>query len=410
MNVVVNRSVARDNPKSPIRVLFFEPYPMGLGGNFLTQRLILERLDRKRFHPIVVAPLDGIALDHFRAMGVECVVMPPPGALGRYGGAVLRAGVFSRLKSAIDLVRYNIHLAGFFRTRKVHLVYANGVRAQLSVGLGAWLAGVPTLLYIKGEFANPLIDRLCFLLASKMLFFCIQNRDDKYPLFVRWFCRKIEILRIGLDAALITEVERRDHSSIVRELDIDPSCLNAVVVGQLYRPKGQHFAIEALSRLVAEFPQARLYLAGDHVIEEYRPYKAELEALIEQYGLAKHVRFIGWRTDALDIVSLMDIVIHPSLAEGFGRAVLESMALGKPVIASAVGGLREAIQDGQNGCLVVPGDTDAIALRWRELLSSPELRQRLGKEAQRTIFTDYLIDDKVARLSEIWSEMAVGSN
>jgi len=213
-----------------------------------------------------------------------------------------------------------------------------------------------------------------------------------------------------MDAALIAEVERRDHSGILQELDIDSSCLNAVVVGQLYRPKGQHFAIEALSRLVAEFPQARLYLAGDHVIEEYRPYKAELETLIEQYGLAKHVRFIGWRVDALDIVSLMDIVIHPSLAEGFGRAVLESMALGKPVIASAVGGLREAIQDGQNGYLVGPGDVDAIALRWRELLSSPELRQRLGKDAQRTVVKDYLIDDKVARLSEIWSEMAVESN
>ena len=186
--------------------------------------------------------------------------------------------------------------------------------------------------------------------------------------------------------------------------------MNAVVVGQLYRPKGQHFAIEALSRLVAEFPQARLYLTGDHVIEEYRPYKAKLEALIEQHGLAKQVRFTGWRKDALDIVSLMDIVIHPSLAEGFGRAVLESMALGRPVIASSVGGLREAIQDGQNGFLVIPGDVDAIAIRWRELLSNPELRQRLGKEARQTVSTHYLIDDKVARLSEIWFEMAVGSN
>ena len=213
-----------------------------------------------------------------------------------------------------------------------------------------------------------------------------------------------------MDPALIAEVERRDRSGILQELGIDSSCLNAIVVGQLYRPKGQHFAIEALSRLVVDFPQARLYLAGDHVIEEYRPYKAELEVLIEEYGLAKHVRFIGWRTDALDIVSLMDIVIHPSLAEGFGRAVLESMALGKPVIASAVGGLREAIKDGRNGYLVAPGDADAITLRWRELLSSDELRHRLGKEAERTVFTDYLIDDKVARLSEIWSEMAVGGN
>ena len=79
---------------TPIRVLFFEPYPDGFGGNFLTQRLILERLDRERFHPIVVAPMEGVALDRFRAMGVECIVMPPPDALDRYGGAVRNQQAF----------------------------------------------------------------------------------------------------------------------------------------------------------------------------------------------------------------------------------------------------------------------------------------------------------------------------
>lgn len=227
---------------------------------------------------------------------------------------------------------------------------------------------------------------------------------------MRWLRRKIGILKIGLDPALITEVECKDSSELRHELDIDLSNLNVAVLGQLYRPKGQHFAIEALSRVYEEFPNIRLYLVGDHVIEEYRPYKAELESLINQYGLSKHVYFTGWRKDALEIVSLMDIVIHPSLAEGFGRAVLESMALGKPVIASSVGGLREAIEDGCNGYLVSPGDVEAIVLRWRELLSNPELRQTLGQEARRTVFDDYLIDDKVKRLAEIWSDMAAGGH
>lgn len=383
---------------------------MGLGGNFLTQKLILERLDRARFRPIVMAPMEGVALERFQAMGVECVVVPPPGDLGRYGGAVLRAGVLGRLKSAFALLRYNLQLARFLRSRGIGVVYANGVRALLCVGFAARLARVPSLLYIKGELANPLIDRLCFVIASKILFFCPQNRDDRYPHFVRWFRRKIDILRIGLDPASIVEIEGRDHSGVRQELGIDPDCFNAVVLAQLYRPKGQHLAIEALAQLVAEFPQARLYLVGDHVIEQYRAYKAELEALIARHGLARHVRFTGWRKDGLEVAALMDLVIHPSLAEGFGRAVLESMALGKPVIASAVGGLREAIRDGRNGYLVAPGDVEAITRRWRELLSNPELRQRLGQEARSTVFADYLIDDKVARLAAIWNEMAAGRN
>jgi L-malate glycosyltransferase len=394
------------NERPLIRVVIYEPYPMGLGGNFLTQRLILERLDRERFEPIVVAPTEGAALDRFRAMGVECLVMAPPGALGSYGGAALRAGWPGRVKSAFDLVRYNVRVAGFLRDRRVDVVYANCVRAQLSVGLGARLARVPSLLYVKGELANPVIDRLAIASASRILFFTEQNRDDRYQNFVRWFRRKIDVLKIGLDPTPIDLVRVAELSALKGELDLGPPGMNAVVLAQLYRPKGQHLAIEALSHLADEFPEARLYLVGDHVIEEYRPYRAELEALVERYGLTRNVHFTGWRGDALEIVSLMDIVLHPSLAEGFGRAVLESMALGKPVVASAVGGLREAIRDGENGYLVAPGDVDALTRRWRELLENPELRDRLGKNARRTVFSDYLIDDKIATLAKIWSDMA----
>ena len=393
-----------------IRVVIYEPYPMGLGGNFLTQRLILERLDREQFHPIVIAPMEGATLERFREMGVECVVLPPPGSLDLYGGAILRTGIMKKLKSVFDLLKYNIQVSKYLQQHNVNVVYANCVRAELSVGLAAVIARVPSLLYIKGELANPLIDRLCFVLASKLLFFCVQNRDDKYPMFLRWFRRKIDILKIGLDPELIAGVNRADLSELRKELDIDSDNLNVAVSAQLYRPKGQHFVVEALSRLINDFPNIRLYFLGDHVIEEYRPYRAELERLVDRYGLEKNVRFTGWRTDAINIVSQMDIILHPSLSEGFGRAVLESMALAKPVIASAVGGLREAIHDGQNGFLVKPGDIDAITLRWKELANDPGLRQRLGAEAKRTVFDEYLIDDKITRLADTWIEMGAKNN
>jgi len=394
--------------KATIKILFYDPYPMGLGGNFLTQRLILERLDRTQFIPIVVSPIQGIALEEFREMGVECLVISPSLNLGRYGGDILRTGIWGRLKAAIDLLLYNLKLARFLHERQIDVIYANCVRAEMSIGLAARLANVPSLLYIKGELINPVIDRLSLMLASKILFFCEQNRDDKYPSLVRACRKKFDILKIGLDPSVIEEVERRDNSDLREELGIDSSCMNVIVLGQLYRPKGQHLVLEALSRLVADFPKVRLYLLGDHVIEEYRSYKDEMDQFIAKNRLDGYVRFTGWRRDALDVIALMDIMIHPSLSEGFGRAVLESMSLGKPIIASKVGGLREAIKDGKNGFLVEPGDVDAIERRWRELLANPEMRKRLGQEAKRTVFAEYLIDDKVARLSEIWTEMARG--
>lgn len=389
-----------------IRVVFYEPYPMGLGGNFITQKLLLERIDFKKFYPIVLAPSEGAALDHFRKMGVECLVVPPPVSLNRYGGKVLKERLLVRLKSAFDLVSYNIKLSRYLRQHSIALVYTNGVRAQLSIGLGARLANVPNLLYVKGELNNPVIDRLSLVLASKILFFCPQNRDDKYPYLIKWFAAKISILRIGLDQAFVRLVKKRSAVGLKKALKFDKMYFNTVVVAQLYRPKGQHLAIQALSKIVKEFPNVRLYLLGDHVIDEYIPYKLELDMLIKEYGLQEHVHFTGWRKDSLDIVNLMDLVIHPSLAEGFGRAVLEAMALGTPVIASAVGGLREAIKDGCNGYLVEPGDVSAIAQRWRLLISDPQLRKRVGSAAEQTVFSNYLIDDKAADMFRIWAEMA----
>lgn len=390
---------------SPINVLFYEPYPMGLGGNFLTQKLFLERLDREQFTATVMAPMDGVSLDYFRSMEINCVVLTPPGDLGKYGGVVLRANFKTRLNTVLDLLRYNYQIAKFIRNQNINIVYANCVRAQLSVGLGAWLANVPSFLYIKGELANPVIDRLCFVNATKIVFQCAMNRDDKYPLWVRLFGRKIDILKSGLDPAVIARAENCDRSELKKELGINSANLNIAILGQLYPAKGQHFAIEALSHLVEDFPRIQLFLVGDHVIEEYRYYKTELEEMIDHYELNDNVHFTGWRGDALEIASLMDVIIHPSLAEGFPRAVLESMALGKPVVASAVGGLREAIRCGENGYLVEPGDVKALTSRMRELLSSPDLRQQLGGEAQNTVSSDYLIDDKVSRLADIWKSM-----
>jgi glycosyltransferase involved in cell wall biosynthesis len=168
-----------------------------------------------------------------------------------------------------------------------------------------------------------------------------------------------------------------------------------------------HFLIEALSMVKDEFPRTRLYILGDHIIDAYKDYREELTGLIERRGLREMVFFTGWRPDALAIVSLMDILVHPSLSEGFGRAVLEGMALGKAVIASRVGGLRELIEDDVNGLLVEPGNPSMIAAGLRRLLADRSFREDMGEEARRRVFSDYEITGRVRELEDIWSGMTL---
>jgi glycosyltransferase involved in cell wall biosynthesis len=396
---------------TPLNILIFEPYPFNrIAGNLRTQSYILESVDKETFRLILLAPLRSEFTDKVQNSGIDTIVLEPGKRVNRYGGKCLRDGYFGKILTVFSLFSYNLKLYRIFKRRKVDIVYCNCIRGVLTVGLAAIMTRSKILWYIKGELQNPILDTTGFVLSKKILYFCQSNIDDKYPALVKMFGNKIGILKIGLDLKTIEAVEQADKSDLIKKLGIDQQKINCIYIGQVYAPKGIHFLLEAIALVKDEFPDIRLYIVGDHVIEEYRDYKKELVKIIEKHGMSENIIFTGWRPDALNIVSLMDILIHPSLSEGFGRAVLEGMALGKPVIASSVGGLREIIKDGENGFLVEPGDPQMIAEKLRLLLLNKNLRDNFGKAARDTVFSEYLIQDKITQLEAIWYKMAKTRN
>jgi len=379
---------------------------MGLGGNFLTQRLILERLDRAQFNPIIVSPIEGVALAEFRKIGIECVVIPPSRNLDRYGRALLREGILERLKNSMALFRYNLKIARFLRAKKIDIVYANCIRAEMSIGLAARVSRVPSLLYIKGALNNPIIDFLSLFVANRILFMCRNNAELKYGKIIRHFRSKISILEGGLDPVKLDLAFNADKSKWMSELCINRENFNVCVIGQIWQLKGQHVVLEALSKIVNHTKRVRLYLVGDTIIKEHEWYMQTLKSSLIKLGLSDFVSFLGWRNDALNIMSCMDLLINPSFSEGFGYVPLEAMGLGLPVIATKVGVLPEAIEDGITGFIVEPGDVESIIRCWRALLLDPELCKRMGQRGREKVFSQYLIDDKVTRLAQIWADMA----
>jgi hypothetical protein len=335
-----------------------------------------------------------------KADGVNIRAIPASERVDRYGGNVMRDSLFLRLLTVWDLIRYNLLLRRVIRSERVDLIYANCIRAVLCTMLAGLLSRKPIIWYVKGELANRFLDTIGFIVSSKILFFCGANRDDKYPLLVRLFRKKIGVLRIGIDMKDIEALKRTDHSSLRQELSIRSENTNFIILGQLYRPKGVHLLIEAFASIAQDRADVRLYIVGDHVIEEYLGYKEELVAMVSEHSLQEKVIFTGWRTDALEILSTMDVLVHPSLTEGFGRAVLEAMALGKAVCASRVGGLREAVRDNENGFTIPPGDVGALKICLGRLLEDGDLRARFGKTARETVEVDYLIADKIRQFEE----------
>jgi len=156
--------------------------------------------------------------------------------------------------------------------------------------------------------------------------------------------------------------------------------------------KGHEFAVKAMPRVLEKFPGARLVLAGEGPM---RPY---IENWVDELGLGGKVFLLGLRDDVDKVIGAFDVSLLASYAsEGIPQFVLQSMAAGKPVIGTRVGGIPEVVEDGVNGLLVPPKDPDAIADAVIGLLGEPAKVRRMG-EAGRSMATarhtsDIMLDD-----------------
>lgn len=174
--------------------------------------------------------------------------------------------------------------------------------------------------------------------------------------------------------------------------------------GRLRTRKAVAVLVEALARLRRDHPEATLVVIGDG---EQRP---ALERQVRDHGLGRAVRFAGAqpRSAMAAWYAAADVYCLPSLYEGFPLAVLEAMAAGLPVVASAVAGVPEAVEDGVTGRLVPPEDVTALARALAEVAADPSAAQRMGEAGRRRVEEEFAIPKIAAAYVEQWSASVRG--
>ena len=388
------------------RVAIFESYIFDekLYGNTRYIVCIFKYLDSDRFEPILIAPIRNKFLDVIGDMGGRQTVVPAPGPLRQYAGTILTQGLLGKIATAACILRYSLRLGACFVRERVDIVQCHSVRAVITAGLAAKLTRRPLIWYVKGELDNPLLDRIAYALADRILFQGETNMRRRYPALVKKYRHKIEIVPNGIELDRVTAAESADRSALKRELGIDDSKINIVFVGVFTPPKGLADLLEAMVHVRKAVPQVRLYLVGDHGSDGYLGFRAELEATVRAQGL-NDVIFTGWRDNAEEVVSLMDIYVLPSHAEGVSRSAMEAMALGKPVLSTAVGSIPDLITDGKNGLTVKPHAPEVLAAQLIRLCREPALRARLGRNARRTIHDNHSIQANIGRLQKVYKDL-----
>jgi glycosyltransferase involved in cell wall biosynthesis len=157
---------------------------------------------------------------------------------------------------------------------------------------------------------------------------------------------------------------------------------------------------ESLNKLKCNYPDFSLTLVGDGV------ERLELEKLGSELGLAKHLEFVGYKSQAevRDYLQKSDVFVLPSFAEGVPVSLMESMAAGVPVVSTQVGGVSELVENGVSGYLVPPGDAISLAEKIEILLTNVELRNKFGQAGRIKIEQEFNLIKETEKLYDIFTK------
>lgn len=352
----------------------------------------------------VVLAETGPLVGALQELGVRVVVLP----LGNRVRDARRTEVTTARvpwRDAWELASHVVRLARLLRSLHADVVHTNTLKAAVYGGLAGRLARVPVVWHVRDRIAPDYLPRsavrLIRLLALLLPTAVIANSRSTLSTLPdprRWG---------GLRGTVVSNALVPD--SVVRPAppcDRSRGVLTIGVVGRLSPWKGQHVFLAALA---AGFPQqaVRGRLIGSAMFGE-EAYEEGLRVQIEALELTEAVELRGFREDVWAELAELDLAVHCStLPEPFGQVVLEAMAAGVPIIASAEGGPAEIIRHGIDGWLVPPRDPAALAEAMQHLVGDEDLRARLVAEGRRTAAT-YTAERTSAGILEVYRSVLAG--
>lgn len=343
--------------------------PSRIGGAEVYVANLCEELPRQGAEALLFCPKGRRFVDYAAKRGLRCVCWPTRGKL-----------------DPVTLLR----LAGLIKRERIDVVHTHLSTASLLGALAARLAGVSSVAHVHG-----LNSATCFRYSSTII---AVSEAAKRRLCAQGLSEdRIRVVHNGVDLERFRPAPASDAKLA---LGRDPSKPQVGMFGRLSPEKGQRVALEAMFLLLKDHPNARLLLVGAG--SDF----AELRECARGLGIEQAVEFAGFQTDTVPLLSACDVVLVPSLKEGFGLVAVEAMAAGKPVVASAVGGLPEIVVHGETGFLVEPNNPNAIARSLSELIDDPSLRERMGKQGREIAEEHFDFRAQAARVAEILSETA----
>jgi len=304
----------------------------------------------------------------------------------------------------LNFVKQLLRLRRFIKENHIDVVHTHCFYTNIFGMTGAFLSGVRARITSKGEtdgFRTPMqkrAERVAFRLAHRVIANClvVQNQLIKEGVSPARIVQHYNGL--DLDRLKVSRELRRDQALAAFGLPSDRRFV--AIVANLHNPVKDHsMFLRAAARVCKEVPDAAFVIAGEGDL------MPGLRSLAAQLGIEREVFFIGRCENVGQLLFASDVGVLSSKAEGFANAILEYLAAGLPVVATDVGGVREAVVEGETGHVVASGDDEKMAAGIIRLLNDPERARAMGQLGRTRVAAKFSCDRHLQNTLELYDEL-----
>jgi glycosyltransferase involved in cell wall biosynthesis len=300
-------------------------------------------------------------------------------------------------------------LAEIIKKNEIDIVHGQGTRAEFYARIAKRLAGraryVSTIaMPVEGFDVSPFrkkIYRFFDILSERYV--------DRF-IVVSNVLRDMMINKRGINTDKVfriyngIEIDKynptlEDRVHIRKELGVDEDIILIGAIGRLVWQKGFEYLIQSIPDVIKVYPNVKFMIVGNGKLKE------ELKAQSSKLKVKDYLIFTGFRNDIKEILSAIDILVIPSLLEGFPMITLEGMAMSKPIIATRIEGITEQITDEETGLLVPSRDADALTKAINRLINDRDLALRLGMNSRQKVQKEFSVQKMVMETEKIYQDL-----
>lgn len=398
------------------RILYIEANLDGtIGGSHYCLLEIIKRIDRNKYTPFVLFYRNNILVPEFQKYCNVIVLNLATGLIIKkdYPNLYVFSTKFFLLgwllhlfQKTFNLIKHSLlfylKITYIIFKNKIDLIHINNAPVLTPWLIIAKLFRKKCISHVRGNWEPTPLHK-----AFVKYYDCIVSISNSVTNYVKDQGVNVDdfvTIHDGIDIDDLLNMRKRNSDELKKELNVSDGDLLIGLIGNIKNWKGQHVAIEAVKILKDKFTNIKCLIIGDvSNLEEDQKYYNYLKNLVNDHNLAKYIIFTGFRKDILNIISILDILIHTSTApEPFGRVILEGMVLSKPVIATAHGGPVEIIENGISGFLVPPSDPKALSEEIEYLLSNSDIWQKMGENARKRVKNHFNIELNLRKLEQVY--------